>query len=284
MKGILTFLGTIILASATLSLAATSQQDEPLRREPTRGKQPQPVALKGVPDWLKDHKFKQRGFTFVRIKYDSVGLPGRRSSSWATDFPDADLNLAAQVGHLTRLDCSEPSRVLRSTDPELKKYPFAYLTEPGTNALDEAEVVALREYLLGGGFLMIDDSWGKDQWEHLRATMKRIFPDREPEDLPLTHPLFHCVFDLKERPQVVSITSFMSGDVPRLAEAQPPQYWGISDRLGRLMVLICHNTDLGDGWERVGEDEAFTREMSQAKAFPMGINVVFYALTRMPGK
>ncbi len=198
---------------------------------------------------------------------------------WATDYPVAELNLVAQLGHLTRLDVSEPSRVLRPTDPELANHPFAYLSEPGGLGLDEAEAVALREYLLGGGFLMLDDSWGEAQWEHLRAALGRVFPGREPEELPPDHPIFHCAFDIEERPQVWSIHSFLSGAEPGLGDAFEARYLGISDERGRLMVLICHNTDQGDGWERVGFDEDYTREMS-LKAFPMGINAIVYALTR----
>jgi Domain of unknown function (DUF4159) len=93
----------------------------------------------------------------------------------------------------------------------------------------------------------------------------------------LEHPLFHCVFDLKEKPQVLSIHTFAMS--PRGATFDAPKYFAIEDDHGRVMALMCHNTDLADGWERAGEDAAFKRAMSEAKAFPMGFNIVYYALT-----
>jgi hypothetical protein len=238
------------------------------------------VELDNVPGWLKGHQFKQTKFTFVRIKYDTAGgTPRSRAMNWATDFPDADLNLAATFGSLTKLDVSEPSRVLRLNDPQLRQYPFIYLTEPGRMHLQDAELQPLRDYLNGGGFLMIDDFWGEAEWENLRLELKRVFPGREPQELPLSHPVFHCVFDLKEKPQVVSIHAFFAGFKTERPDAREAHYRGISNDQGRLLVLICHNTDLADGWERVSEDERYSREMSRAKAVPMGINAIFHALT-----
>jgi hypothetical protein len=111
--------------------------------------------------------------------------------------------------------------------------------------------------------------------------MKKAYPDREAVDLPLMHPIFHSVFELGEKPQVQSIHSFLSGrEDARDAEAH---YRAIFDDHKRMVALLCHNTDLADGWERAGVDAAYTREMSIAKAFPMGVNIVFFALTQRQG-
>lgn len=231
------------------------------------------------PEWPKQLEFRVSKFTFARIKYKST-----RRSQWATDFPDADLNFSERIGSITKLDVSEPSRVLELTDPDLSKYPFTYLVEPGSVELNEREVMALREYLLGGGFLMIDDFWGDVEWEHLRLLMKRVFPTHESIDLPLSHPVFNCVYGLKEKPQVVSIHTFLAGRKSERLDTDAASYKGIEDDKGRLMVIMCHNTDLGDGWERGGEDVNYWNEMSVKKAFPMGINIVYNALKKIDSK
>ena len=110
-----------------------------------------------------------------------------------------------------------------------------------------------------------------------------MFPDKEPVELDLKHPIFHCVYDLKEKPQVpsigVAVRGRSSGITWERYDAREPHYRAIFDDKGRMMVIVCHNTDLGDGWEREGEDEWYFREFSEKKAYPMGINIVFYAMT-----
>ena len=250
----------------TTAASAQSQRQRTLSTHPTGGKT---TELQDVPPWLKNYDFREDKFTFVRTEYD-----GR---TWATDFPAADLNLTAQLGKLTKLDVSQPVRVLRLSDTELSNHRFAYLSEPGYLDLSETETTALREYLVGGGFLMIDDFWGEAAWSNLRSVMKRVFPDREPKDLPLSHPLFHCIFDLKEKPQVTGIGAFLQGLTTERADAQEVHYRVILDDDDRIMVLMGHNTDLADGWEWVGENQRYDREVVKPKALPMGINIVFYA-------
>src|SRR5687768_15162515 len=113
--------------------------------------------------------------------------------------------------------------------------------------------------------------------------MKRVFPDREPEDIPLEHPIFNCVFPIKEKPQVPNIQlgadSRYHGRTWELPDATEPHYRAIFDDKGKIMVMICHNTDLGDGWEREGEDERYFKEFAEKKSYPMGINIVFWAMT-----
>ncbi len=157
------------------------------------------------------------------------------------------------------------------------------MIEPGSLTFSEDEVVALRRYLLNGGFLMVDDFWGEDEWFNFYHEIKRVFPDREPEELPLDHPIFHCVYDLKEKLQVPSINMAFRGRSSGITwerwDAEEVHYKAIHDDKGRMMSIICHNTDLGDGWEREGEDEWYFREFSEKKSYPMGINIVFYAMT-----
>ena len=233
----------------------------------------------GVPLWDVDPAFKDDVFTFVRIEFDSMRRPG----SWLTDFPDADLNLSYRLQQLTSLKVDPHGRIMRLTDPDLFRYPFIYLIEPGGIYLSPEEITALRRYLLNGGFLMVDDFWGEEEWRALYAAMKQVFPEREPVELPLEHPIFHCVYDLKEKPQIpaigIAIDGRATGKTWEREDAKTPHYRGIFDDQGRLMALICHNTDLGDGWEREGEDPWYFTEFSEKKAYPLGINIIFYAMT-----
>lgn len=232
--------------------------------------------LTGVPEWLKTHEFKQDKFTFARIKWGEE--TNQRGKRWKTDFPAADLNLASAIGHFTTLNTTTPSEVVELTDPKLKDYPFTYISEPGTLQLTEEEIAALRTYLNNGGFLMTDDFWGNDEWENLRSVMKQIFPDRASQKLTMTHPMFHCVFDIRKMPQVPGIGYFSSaGKAFERPGTEGANFHAILDDNDRVMVLMCHNTDLADGWERISDDETYRREMSEAKAFPMGLNIVFYA-------
>jgi hypothetical protein len=202
------------------------------------------------------------------------------------DYPDADMNFSYRLQQLTALKVDPKGRKLELTDPELFNYPFIYMIEPGALEFDNAEVKALRRYLLNGGFMMVDDFWGEDEYQNFYDEIKRVFPDLEPVDLPLEHPIFHCVFDLKEKPQLPSMhhvqrfrgTPYESYEQPDAAQVN---YRAIFDDKGRMMVIICHNTDLADGWDQEGVYEYYFREFSEKKAYPLGINIVFYAMTHL---
>jgi len=255
-----------------------------------------------TPTWQVDKEFSHDVFTFVRIRYSSGyggyeyggygggpgrgrgrGYYGRSGGNWATDFPDSDLNFSYRLHQLTSLEVAPEPIVIELTDPDLVNYPFIYIVEPGRLVFSEPEVAALRAYLLNGGFLMVDDFWGVAEWENFYHEIKRVFPDREPVELMLSDPIFHAVFDLKEKPQIPSINVALAGRPYGITwerpDAKEVDYRAIYDDKGRMMVITCHNTDLGDGWEREGEDEWFFHEFSEKKAYPLGINIVFYAMT-----
>lgn len=242
-----------------------------------------------TPRWTNAPGFEKDVFTFVRIRYSTGGRSRWHpygSSRWRTDYPDAELNFSYRLQQMTSMKVDPNGRVLEIGDPELSRYPFIYIVEPGDLAFTDEEVPILRRHLLNGGFLMVDDFWGDDEWENLYREMKRVFPEREPIDLPRSHPIFNCVFD---------ISKLDSLQIPNIGTGTDSQYdgvtWergedtrevhirGIFDDKGRLMVIICHNTDNGDGWEREGENEYYFREFSEKKAYPLGINIVFYAMT-----
>lgn len=234
-----------------------------------------------VPRWDVDAKFSKDLFTFARVRYNSYGRGG-----WAVDFPDSDLNFSLRLQQLTSMKVNPDPVVLELTDSKLFDYPFLYMIEPGSLFFNEDEVLALRRYCLNGGFLMVDDFWGDDEYENFANEIKRVFPGREIIDVPLEHEIFHCVYDLNEKPQVPSIHAAQAGREYGMTWEQRwgtptdrANYRAIVDDDGRIMVFICHNTDLGDGWEREGENSWYFEEFSVKKAYPMGINIVTYAMT-----
>jgi len=251
----------------------------------------------GVPEWQVDSEFKQDVFTFARVQYTSGGGRGGHGGwggrgrgwgrgGWATDYPDAELNFAFRLQQMTSLKVNPDSVVVELTQEDLFNYPFLYIIEPGRLIFMDDEVTALRKYLLNGGFLLVDDFWGDDEYDNFYYEMKRVFPDREPVELSIDHPIFHMVFDLKEKPQVPSVGHAVQayrsgyGIVSHQGYGtEEVHYKAIFDDNGRIMCIICHNTDLGDGWEREGEDEWYFREFAEKRAYPMGINIIFYAMT-----
>jgi hypothetical protein len=236
----------------------------------------------GVPDWSNDPEFKDDVFTFVRIRYSSH-RDGWRRQRWMIDYPDAELNFSFRLQQLTSMKVAPEPIVLELTDPRLFDYPFIYIVEPGELYFLEPEVEALRRYLLQGGFLMVDDFWGEREWYNFYTQIKRVFPDREPIELPIEHEIFRCVYELKEKPQVPALEFAVrnrgTGITWERPDAREVHIRGVFDDKGRMMVVICHNTDLADGWEREGASEWYFREFSEKKAYPMGINIVTYAMT-----
>jgi hypothetical protein len=252
----------------------------------------------GVPMWENDAAFKEDVFTFVRIQYDSWwgggrGWRRRGGGGWRTDYPYSDFNFSFRLQQLTSLKVNPNPIIIRLTDEELFDYPFIYIIEPGALVFSEEEVTALRKYLLNGGFLMVDDFWGDSAYQNFYDQIKRVFPEpeREPKELPLDHDIFHCVYRLKERPQVPSINDGLWGrdegitwETRHDGDSRTLHIQGIFDGAGdmwkdRMMVIICHNTDLGDGWEEEGVDEWYFHEYAENKSYPMGINIVTYAMT-----
>jgi Domain of unknown function (DUF4159) len=242
-----------------------------------------------APNWEINECFKKDVFTFVRIKYSSEGGGGYwRRGGWATDLPDSDLNFSFRLQQMTSLKVDPDGKILEITDPELFAYPWIYIVEPGDLRFTEEEVPILKRYLLSGGFLMVDDFWGEREWRNFYNQIKRVFPEpeREPRDLEMNHPIFHCVFDIKETknklqvPNIgVGVRSQYTGVTWERPDAKEVHFRAIYDDKGRMMVMICHNTDNGDGWEREGESEYYFHEFSEKKAYPLGINIVFYAMT-----
>lgn len=232
---------------------------------------------------------RDRFFSFGRVLYESV----RREpmgQGWRTDYPDADINLMRRFGELTTAAVSVDSAgafnhvVVRLTDPELFQYPFIFMSDVGTAGFSDAEATRLRDYLLRGGFLYVDDFWGEAAWEHWAREIGRVLPTGQYPifDIPLEHPLFHAVFDVPEIPQIPNIQFWRrtAGQVTseRGAESAQPHLRAIADRSGRLLVVMSHDTDIADGWEREAEEYEFFDRFSP-DAYALAINILVYAMT-----
>jgi hypothetical protein len=228
----------------------------------------------GTPEWDNPVGFKGDVFTFVRLRYDAAPRPldGGRGG-WTTDCPDADLNLSYRLKEMTSLQVDPGGRMLRATDPELQQYPFLFASAPGAMGLTDPEIVALRHYLLNGGFLLMTDFWGEQEWQHVERLFREILPDSHFEELPIEHPLYHCVFDIREKAQVPNIHVGL-----KIPNTQI-HHRVIRDAKGRIMVMGLHNSDDSDGWEREGEDHEYFKNYSEKIAYPLAINIIFYVMT-----
>ena len=268
---------TVLGAALVVATIASAQRMRERPREYQREETPQ---------WTNAPGFEKDVFTFARIRYSGGGRGYRgRRGGWATDYPDADLNLAYRLQQMTSMKVHPDGVVVELTDPDLFRYPFIYIVEPGDLAFEDVEVPILRRYLLNGGFLMVDDFWGEAEWDNFASEIKRVFPDRDMVDIPRKHPIFHCVFDIPndlnlQCPAVdLGTSSQLHGRTWERYDAEEVHIRGIYDDKGRLCVIICHNTDNGDGWEREGDNEYYFREFAEKKAYPLGINIIFYAMT-----
>src|SRR5258708_29227983 len=185
-------------------------------------------------------------------------------------------------------------RVLRLTDPALTDYPWIYMVEPGRLELRDEEVPILRKYLLNGGVVWADDLWGWKQWDNFEYEMNRVLPGRKFEELPMEHAIFHSVFDIKVPKNMLQTPNSRQGAYSLIPGSRS---YGVTweyhdgeackemhvrallDDKGRIMVIATHNCDNGDGWEREGEDDGFFHEFSEKRAYPLGVNIIFYLMT-----
>lgn len=227
------------------------------------------------------------GFTFCRLQYRKV-RDEWLGSGWVTDYPDGDRNLPLRLSQLTRTDIARDEwgdpfhAVVTATEPALYECPFLFASDVGTIGFSDAEAGQLRDYLLKGGFLWADDFWGDYAWEKWTAEIRKILPGYSIVPIPPDHVVFHTLYSVDNIPQIPSIQywrmSGRGGTSERGSESATPAMHGIMDASGRLMVVMTHNTDIADGWEREGEDDRFFHLFSP-NAYAVGINVILYALT-----
>ena len=230
-------------------------------------------------------------FHFCRVMFDS---DRREKQGWSTDYPGADLNLSVRLAELTNVrvamtrDGEEEvpdAVVVRLTDAALFNCPFIFMQDAGTARFSEEEVARLRDYLLKGGFLFVSDyhgSWAKEQFD---GELERVLPRNAYPLVDLTppdHPLWRMMLPVANLPQMASIQTWRrtgGSTIERWNEdGSPPNARGIADERGRLMVVMVHNSDIPDGWEREGEDPEYFFKFSP-EAYAVAIDILLYSMT-----
>jgi hypothetical protein len=240
----------------------------------------------GVPVRYAPQNFEDGGFTACKIMYTS----NRREAGgvgWSTDYPFAAINLMTRLSELTRVRVSrEPNHdvnywVVRLTDPQLFECPFVIGTDVGTLAFSDEEVKRLREYLLKGGFLWVDDFWGTESWNQWSEEIHKVLPEYHIFDVAPDHPIRNVLFSVDKVEQVSSINFWRrsGGDTAeRGADSPRADYRAIADGKGRIVVIMTHNTDIGDSMEREAEDPEFFEKFSP-NGYALVTNMVLYDLT-----
>jgi hypothetical protein len=223
-------------------------------------------------------------FFFTRLIYPSGDFFGgfrRGGGSWATDYPEADYKFMWGVERMTNISVYPNENAVEVLDSKLFEFPYLYIVEPGRGGgmnLNAQQVKQLREYLDRGGFLHIDDFWGLQQFANFQREMRKLFPDRPLQELPLTHEIFHSHFDVDQVMQIPGIGAACNGG-PTWQDASDtrPRMFGIVDEQERLVVVVTYNSDLGDAWEHM--DNPCYPELYSGQAYRMGINFIVYSMS-----
>ena len=219
-------------------------------------------------------------FQFVRLAYPihpRFGQSGWRGRQmWQTDWPEAEYQLIRGIRRLTRVAVADEGHILGVMDEDLFDYPWIYAVEVGYWHLDRQEASRLRDYLLRGGFLVVDDFHGSFEWASFVESMQRVFPDRPILEIPESDESLHVLYDLDQRVQIPSILLLRTGRTYE-RDGVTPHWRGIYDDAGRLMVAINFNMDIGDAWEHA-DTPAYPENMT-ALAYRFGISYIIYAMT-----
>jgi hypothetical protein len=210
----------------------------------------------------------QSRFTMGRMRFTTpdFGWFGRQGPPWSHDWPRSEEHLMKIMAEVTRLDANPGGRIISFENEEVFRYPIAYMCEVGFLQLSDEEATNMREYLLRGGFLIVDDFRGDREMENFRREMQKVFPDRWLEELPRSHPIWTCFYDI-------------SGVFPQApyARSLTPRYLGMADDRGRLMMIVDYNMDLSEYWEWSGNP--FMPVDQSNEAFKYGVNYLMYALS-----
>ena len=226
------------------------------------------------------------GFRFCRVWFRN-GSTGD-GDGWYVDYPRADENLSIRLKELTKAPVTQTREgnpwpvIVRLTDPSLFRCPFIMMSEPGGSYFSNEEAANLRAYLLKGGFLWVDDFWGSLAWRNWENQIgKALSPAEYPIlDLPVSHTMFRILFPVNTLPQIpnVGLWRYERRTSERGTDSAELHVRGIADRHGRVMVLMTHNTDFGDAYERESEDPSYFRTFS-INGYAIGIDILLYTMT-----
>ena len=230
--------------------------------------------------------FYDGGFTICKWMFRSDRSEAG-GIGWSTDYPFGEINLLTRLAELTRVHVSKNRHgdfnywVVQLTDDQLFECPMLVGTDVGTAALSKTEVQRLRQYLLKGGFLWVDDFWGSRAWNQWADQITRVLPEFPIVDIAPDDPIRHALFNVNEVKQVPSIFSWGgpgSDSRERGSDSPHADFRAIADGHGRIMVAMTHNTDIGDSMEREGDDPAYFAAFSP-DGYALATNIVLYALT-----
>jgi hypothetical protein len=251
------------------------------------------LALRSSAQWYGSSPFapispeqnhEKAEFSWSRLRYTSVassfgggyGYYGFGRGSWSQDYPKADRQFLLALRRLTRVNSRSTEQVVDLDSDDIFNYPWVYAVQVENWTFTPAEAKRLHDYLLKGGFLMVDDFHGTADWESFMNGMRMVFPDRPIEELNNSDEIFHVLYDLGERFQVPGEQYVNTGRTYE-KDGYVPKWRAIRDDKGRIMVAICHNMHLGDAWEWADSPEYPERFASLA--FRIGINYVMYGMT-----
>ncbi len=213
-------------------------------------------------------------FYFTRAMYSDIRA---RFPSWSVDYPKADRQFLIGLQQLTNIDASGAEHPIRLDDPALREFPVLYAVEVGYMSLTEAERSGLRDYLLAGGFLVVDDFWGSWEWFNFERQIRTVLPEYSIVDIPPDHPVLHVFYDIDEIVQVPNVGQGRSGGPTWEKDGYIPAFRGIMNEEGRILVAIVWNSDLGDAWEWA-EDPFYPLRFSNF-AYQLGVNLIVYAMS-----
>lgn len=225
-----------------------------------------------------------------RLMYPSSGRGGRGGggssnwlnggTNWTVDYPRGDRTFAGAIRRLTRIDVRSVEQPVNPDEGnDIFYWPYLHVGMPTSWNLTDAQATKIREYLQRGGFMLCDSYFGDTEWAGFEVGLKKIFPDRDVEELPETDPIFHTVFDITEKYQVANYRSMQgSGRTYRGNESGAKPYWrGIRDERGRVMIMMTFNNDLGDSWQLA--DNPQYPEKYSSLGIRLGVNFVVYTMT-----
>ena len=235
---------------------------------------------------------REAEFHFIRMEYTDLpqfqrgfgfrSRNGRGAGWWLQDWPDAEDHFTAGIERLTRIDTGDPRHV-SLLDDHLFDYPWIYATQTGYWDLSDAETARLREYLLRGGFLMVDDFWGPEEWEWFRETMNRVLPGKPITDIAEADEVMHVLYDIQEKDRtfIPGSRHLRRGPGGSIVVMQPPgtapAWRGMYDDRNRMIVSVNFNTDVGDAWEFA--DVPYYPAAMTLLAYRYGVNYIIYSMT-----
>jgi hypothetical protein len=262
---VLAFAGVALIGLGGLSLPDASV----VRGQSGGGQKPKQYE----DDRFGEKKDESDRFKFVRVRtsrvYAGDYIGDNSAYPWSHDYPEAGLHFSKILSELSKLQVvlDEDEYIFSFDDPNLFKYPFAYLCEVGFMQLTEPEIAGMREYLLRGGFLLVDDFRSPRALSYFQYYLKQALPEYEIKPLDITHPIFNCFFSIKTL------------DVRPPYDRYKPEFLGVEDKHGRLMMIINYNNDVSDYWQWSGDPYQPLPVEDTQGAYKFGVNYAFYALT-----